>query len=96
MCTLACRDQVLGIKNIVIALNKVIGFHRIHVMDDRTVKNFIPRNAQVQTLVSSYDKVPNTAPLTRSVEGLVDIAVVPEGALAYLPSKFQVLESFFE
>ena len=89
-------NQVFGVKNVIIARNKIFEPHRIHVMDDRTVKNFIPRNAQVQALVSSYDKVPNTAPLTRSVKGLVDIAVVPEGALAYLPSKFQVLESFFE
>lgn len=74
-------DQELGIEYVIVAVNDVVGRHRVHVMDDDLVIDLIAFDAEVHTEISGDHIVTSLLPLSRSVESLVQITIEPESGL---------------
>src|SRR5690606_11157026 len=96
MCSVRSGYKKLRIENISISMFDLLRSHRVHVMDDNLIMDFITRQREVFSLVSSYNVITNISPLPRGIETLIHVSIMTERFKTYYASKFKIVESFFE
>jgi hypothetical protein len=80
-------DEELRIEYAEVSLKHILWFHGIHVMDIKSIVNFVTINTEITTIVSDNDVLTNLLPFARSVKHLVDVSIEPEGCIADSTSK---------
>jgi hypothetical protein len=70
--------EVLRVKDVLVEVHKVLDPDGVHVVDENTVVNAVPRNAQITSVITNYDLIPNRLPQLRPVEGLIEVTIEPE------------------
>lgn len=79
MCLVGRGYQKVWVENIDIKLDNVFRRHRIHMVDDHSVRNVVSLNAEVETEISGDDVWSYKLPLTRTIEPLIQISLEAEG-----------------
>lgn len=62
MRSMGCRDQILWIENIIIAVDEIFTHHRVHVVDDDLVEDLVSFNTKITTIVPCNDVVSELTP----------------------------------
>ncbi|QPL14657.1 hypothetical protein SEA_SCHWARTZ33_12 [Gordonia phage Schwartz33] len=78
-------DQKLWIYDRIITFNDVIDTHRVHMMNQNLVEDFMILNTKITTKISSYYVLSNTTPLSRSIKSLIDVTIKSESRSAKSP-----------
>jgi hypothetical protein len=89
-------DEEPRIQNIHVPLFDVVGRHRIHVMNDNSVKDLMPFDAEIATFVSSDDTKPKLTPLIRRIELLIHPSIESEGCISDCAMQSEVFETLLE
>jgi hypothetical protein len=80
---LGSGDQVFGVENPFLEVDYLVDGHRIHVMNQKTRLDLEALDTKVASVVSKDNLTPNSLPIVRSVELLVDPPVVTESLGPY-------------
>lgn len=91
-----CRDQVLGIEDVEVAVVNIFRRDGVHVVDDDPVINLKAFDTQVATKVSSDYLVSDSLPLRRAIECLIEVALIAECSSTNAPTNLQIFKPLFK
>jgi hypothetical protein len=90
------RDQELGVENFRVASLDVLYRDGVEVVDVEATVNLVPLGPEVASEISSNNVMAKVAPLCRTVEALVEVALEPEGRKTDVSPKSQVPRTFLD
>jgi hypothetical protein len=90
------QNQELWVHDVLITVFDGFGSHRIHVVHDGSVVNFVTEDSQIAAVIASNDLVSDQFPLARAVELLVDPSVEAESSFTNVPIEAEISEPIFE
>lgn len=89
-------DQKFRIENPRLATFKIFRPNGIHVMNHQPIMDLVSGNSKITGLVSEYHEVPNSQPLSGSIESLIDPSIESESSFPHFTRQFEVVVALFE
>ena len=87
-------DQKLRIGQIFGRLSDVANFNRIHVVDVNSLMNIVSVAGQITAKVSGNHEIPESPPLVRVIEPLIQVTLKPKRFPAHLSAQLQIFKAF--
>ena len=81
-------DQKLG------RLPNIANFNRIHVVDVNSLMNIVSVADQITAKVSGNHEIPESPPLVRVIEPLIQVTLKPKRFPAHLSAQLQIFKAF--
>ena len=72
-------NQVLGIEDVVLRVDDIVGSHRVHVVDGESGENLEAYDTEITGIISNDDVSSDVSPGSALVEVLVEVSVESSG-----------------
>lgn len=69
-------NEVFWVQNILVEIGKVVVRNRVHVVNQDSVVNTMPRNTQIATVIADNNVIPDPFPFPACVKRLIKRAIM--------------------
>lgn len=89
-------DQKIRIQDVRIKEFDLIRSNRVHVVDEDTTIDFVPLKTKIAAIITRYDLISDSFPLSGLVKTLVQITIEPKSLIPNTTADSQVIVPIFD